>query len=255
MSKQTEQLHIANSTWAMVENAIRDGRRTKVILPIGSLEQHGPHLPLSTDTIIAECVAEVVSEKCNTLLLPAIQIGCSMEHYGFRGTVSLQIETLGHVIEDIANSLVKSGLNKIFLINGHGGNKPIIDSTIAKLNDSLPEAHVYSFTVLDIAKLKFDEIRRSGRRLVGHADELETSLMLAINPGLVDMTKAVTETPSLPDSLSFEREDLSKISFGWSAKDVTRSGIIGDPKLASAASGKILLNYITETISTIIRSL
>jgi creatinine amidohydrolase len=239
----------------MVESTIREGHKTKIILPTGSLEQHGPHLPLSTDTIIAEHIAEVVSEKCDTLLLPAIQVGCSMEHYGFPGTVSLQIETLGHVIEDITNSLLKCGLNRIFLINGHGGNKPIIDSTIAKLNNYLPEAHLYSFTIIDIAKQKFDEIRRSGRRLVGHADELETSLMLAINPGLVDMTKAVSETPSLPDALSFERDDLSKISFGWNAKDVTRSGIIGDPQLASAASGKILLDYITETISTAIRSL
>lgn len=255
LSKQTGQRHIANSTWIMVEKTIRDSRATKIILPIGSLEQHGPHLPLSTDTIIAEYIAELVSEKCNTLLMPAIQIGCSMEHYGFPGTLSLQIETLSHVIEDVTNSLLKSGLSKIFLINGHGGNKPIIDSTIAKLKNSSPEAYLYSFTIIDIAKGKFDEIRRSGRRLVGHADELETSLMLAIDPSLVDMTKAVSETPSLPDPISFERDDLTKISFGWKAKDVTRSGIIGDPQLASADTGKILLDYIVQVISTIIRAL
>lgn len=238
-----------------MEKAIRDGLARKIIIPIGSLEQHGPHLPLSTDTIIAQHIAELVSEKCNTLLLPAVQIGCSIEHYGFPGTVSFQVETLGQVVEDVTNSLLKSGFNKIFLINGHGGNKSIIDSAITKLKNSSPEAHVYSFTIIDVAKQKFDEIRRSSRRLVGHADEFETSLMLAINPALVDMSKAIAETPSLPDQLSFEVEDLSKISFGWNAKGITKSGVIGDARLANANLGKILLDYIVQTISTIISEL
>lgn len=253
MSKR--QRHIAKSTWKMVEDTILKDQTTKIILPIGSFEQHGPHLPLSTDTIIAEHVADRVSENCDTLVLPAIQIGCSTEHHGFPGTISLQDNTFTQVIEDVTNSLLKSGLNKIFIINGHGGNRAIIDSTIMRLSHSSSDIHLYSFTIIDIAKQKFDEVRKSGRRLVGHADELETSIMLFIDPRLVDMAKAVSETPSLPKSLSFERDDLSKISFGWKAKDVTKSGIIGDPRLADANLGKILLDHVIQTISTMIREL
>jgi creatinine amidohydrolase len=220
------------------------------------LEQHGLHLPLSTDTIIADHIAGQVAKRCaNTSLMPPIQLGCASEHIGFPGTISLQSETLLNIILDISHSLMKSKLNKVFIINGHGGNRPTIDLAMTKIKEMLPEMRVYSFTVIDIIKQKFEEIRKSDKRLVGHADEIETSIMLAIQPEIVDMTKAEREEPSLPKPLSFEPEDMARISFAWNARELTKSGVIGDPAIASAETGRTLLDFATETISKTINEL
>ena len=247
---------LASATWKDVEGSIKGGKLSKVILPVGSLEQHGPHLPLGTDSVIAEYVARGVHKKCDSaFLMPVVYIGCSGEHIGFPGTVSLQNETLSGVLFDISRSLVQSRLYRLFVINGHGGNRATLDATVRKIADAMPQMRLYSFTIADIVKQKFEEIRGSARRLVGHADEIETSMMLAIQPDFVKMSEAVKEEPSLPDVLSFEPDDLSKVSFGWHAKSLTKSGVIGDPLLAEARKGRILLDFAVDTISATINGL
>jgi len=230
--------------------SVQMGRINGVILPIGSVEQHGAHLPLSTDTLIADRVARRVSERCKaTLLMPPLEFGCASEHSHFPGTISLRPETMSNILLDIANSLIKSDLKRVFIINGHGGNRAIIEVALITIKQALPEMQAYSFTIMDIVKPKYNEIRKAERRLVGHADEIETSMMLAITPELVDMPKAVRETPSLAESLSFEPEDSVGIAFAWNAKEISKSGVIGDPLQASAETGKILIDYATEVIS------
>jgi creatinine amidohydrolase len=239
-----------------VRDAVQTGRISRIILPIGSLEQHGPHLPVSTDTMIADYVARKVSERClNAFLLPAIQLGCSGEHLGFPGTLSLRPETMSSMIADICASTLESGIRKTFIINGHGGNRATLDVVITELKQMLPAMQLYSFTILDIVKEKFAGLRKSGRRLVGHADEIETSMMLAIRPQSVDMSKAVREELSLPQTLSFESDDLARISFGWSAKELTKTGVIGDATIASAETGSTLLSFAVDTISKAINEL
>lgn len=233
-----------------VEESVIMGRKSKVILPVGSLEQHGPHLPLSTDTTIADYIAGKVSKRCpDAFVMPPIVLGCSSEHFGFPGTISLQPETLSSIILDIADSLLKSKLNKAFIINGHGGNRLSLDTVIMKAKQTLPEMQVYSFTVIDIVKQKFAAIRKSEKKLVGHADEIETSMMLAIQPEIVEMSKAVREEPLLPGGLSFESEDLTRISFGWKAREVTKTGVIGDPLVSDAETGKTLIDFAVNVIS------
>jgi len=230
--------------------SVKMGRINGVILPIGSVEQHGAHLPLSTDTLIADRVARQVSERCKaTLLMPPIEFGCSSEHSHFPGTISLRPETMSNILLDITNSLMKSDLKRVFIINGHGGNRAVIEVALTTIKEALPEMQAYSFTTIDIVKPKYNEIRKSERGLVGHADEIETSMMLAISPELVDMAKAVRERPMLPGHLSFEPEDSAGISFAWGAKEISKSGVIGDPLQASAETGRILIDYATEVIS------
>lgn len=256
MVSSEESRSLARATWIEIEKSIRTGRITKAILPVGSLEQHGPHLPLSTDTMIADYVAEKVSKKCpDTIKLPTIQLGCSAEHVGFAGTLSIEPETMSRIILDISSSLVKSKLSKFFIVNGHGGNRAVLDSTIGRVKEAFPEMHAYCFTIIDIAKQKFDEIRKSNRRFVGHADEIETSMMLAIKPDLVDMSKALSEEPMLPKALSFEPEDLARVSFAWNARDLSKSGVMGNPLLASAQDGRILIEFAVDAISTIMNEL
>jgi creatinine amidohydrolase len=252
----SEQQHLSKMEWPEFGQHVETGRIDRAIIPLGSLEQHGPHLPMSTDTIIAEHLSNRIAERCKTaIVLPPVEFGCASEHTGFPGTISLRPETLSNILLETADSLMKSRLKRVFMINGHGGNRATVEVTLAKMKESFPEMQAYSFTVIDVVKPKYNEIRKSDRKLVGHADEIETSMMLAIEPKLVDMSKAVRGEPSLPTPLSFESEDMAKISFSWNAKELSKSGVIGDPQLASVESGRILLEYATEVISTIINRL
>ena len=239
-----------------LEERIRSGDISKVILPIGSFEQHGPHLPLYTDTTISDYVAKRVRERCpHTALMPAIPLGCSTEHLGFAGTVSLQPETILRIILEISTSLLQSGIRKLLIINGHGGNRAALETAMINTKHALPEMQLYSFTIIDIAKEKFAQVRKSSKGLVGHADEIETSMMLAIKPEAVDMSKAVLAEPSLPGSLSFEPEDLSRVSFSWNTKELSKTGVIGDPRHATAETGRTLLDFTVDKIASTINDL
>ncbi|MEM2914175.1 MAG: creatininase family protein, partial [Candidatus Bathyarchaeia archaeon] len=132
-------------TLITVYNTYEDLEKSKVdtaILPIGSIEQHGPHLPLGTDWMIVEEIARKVAEKLgNCYLLPAIPYGNSQEHLDFPGTVTLKPSTLAQVVRDIVMSLYLNGLKKIIIIQGHGGNW-IIKPTIRELNLEYPDLKV-----------------------------------------------------------------------------------------------------------------
>ena len=242
-------------TWRAVEEATHADPKPKIILPIGSIEQHGPHLPLNTDTIIAEHVATTLSTRSSSILFPTLSVGYSLEHVGFPGTISLRAQTFMSTIAEIAENLFDCGFRKLVVINGHGGNRAILDSTITTIKHSHPDLQLYSFTVLDIAKEKFEEVRKSPRQMIGHADELETSIMLAIRPDLVEMSKAVPEKPAFPPGVSLESKDLVRVTYAWRTKEVTKSGIIGSPNLATPETGRTLLDYVVQTISTILNQL
>lgn len=247
---------LATETWVNISESIKAGRLKKIILPIGSLEQHGPHLPILTDAMIANYVANAVCKECaSTILMPTLYVSCSGEHSGFPGTISMRVETMIGLLLDISNSLMKSDINSLVIINGYGGNRSVIDSAIINIKDAIPEFQIYSFTILDIVKQKFNEIRKSRRGHVGHADEIETSMMLAIAPELVNISQAVSEEPSLPSVLSFEPEDLARVSFGWRARTISKSGVIGDPLSATKESGMLLLSFAIETISKVLNGL
>jgi creatinine amidohydrolase len=172
-----------------------------------------------------------------------------LEHAGFPGTVSFTLKTFSSMIEEIAGGLFDSGFRTLIVINGHGGNRAILDSLITSIAHAHTELKLYSFTILDIARERFRELRKSPRKMIGHADEMETSMMLAIRPDLVRMSNAVIEEPNFPSGISMESEDLVKVTYGWKAKEVTRSGIIGNPTLATPETGRLLLDYVVQTIS------
>jgi len=239
-------------SWTAVKDAVNNNPKLKAILPVGSIEQHGPHLPLSTDSLIAEYIATRVANLLTFMLCPTLTIGYSLEHAGFPGTVTFTMQTYSSIIKEIAESLFDGGFKTLIIINGHGGNRAILDSSITSIKHTHPDLNLLSFTVLDIARVKFGETRRSPWKFIGHADELETSMMLAIHPNLVEMSKVVIEEPGFPSGISLETEDLTKVTYGWRTKDVTRSGIIGDPSFASPELGRLLLDHVVETISSTI---
>ena len=243
--------YLPDLTWQEVDELKK--RTDKVLIPIGSLEQHGPHLPLSTDTIIAFEVAKRVAEKLDIALTLPIGLGFSIEHLDFSGTISLDPLTLMALLKNVCSSLAKHGFNKVFIINGHGGNKATIESAI-QLIKSESNISIYSFTLPSIVQKIFNEIRESPEGEIGHADEVETSLMLAICPEKVKMNNCVDESPKLPKHLTFEASK-KEVSFAWRTKEISKSGVIGSPSKASAEKGRLMLDYLVDKIATIVEDL
>jgi len=243
--------YLPDLTWQEVDELKK--RTDKVLIPIGSLEQHGPHLPLSTDTIIAFEVAKRVAEKLEVALAPPISFGFSIEHMDFSGTVSLEPLTLTYILKNLCSSLAKHGFKKIFIINGHGGNRATIESAIQLIKSEL-NISLYSFTLLSIVQKAFNKIRESPKGELGHADEVETSLMLAICPEKVKMNECVDESPKLQAHLTFEASK-KEVAFAWRTKEISESGVIGAPSKASEEKGRLMLNYLVDKIANIVKDL
>ena len=239
-------------SWTEIKETVDKDPNLRVIIPIGSLEQHGPHLPLRTDSILAEYVAKSVADRLPSVLFPPLTIGFSLEHTEFPGTVSFAQQTFTRMISEISDCLWKSGFRRLIVINGHGGNRAILECSITSIKQIHPELTIYSFTLLDIARKKFKDIRKSPHGMIGHADELETSMMLFIRPDLVRLSKVRVEKPTFPPMISLEAEDLEIVSYPWRTNEISKSGIIGDPSYATPETGKLLLDYVVQTVSSVI---
>jgi creatinine amidohydrolase len=206
----------------------------QVVIPIGSLEQHGGHLPISTDSIIIDNIANAVAEEIPLLVLPTIQYGISFEHKPFFN-ISLSSTTLSSVLSEICLSLYEYELPKIIILNGHHGNKGILQYISQSVEKSLlQKSNIYTINYWQLLDRDFD-----------HAGIVETSLMLAMRPDLVKMTKATkgsvasTILPAVTSSFLNNPSSFIKI---------TKTGVLGDPTRASAKQGKKLLNHLTKNI-------
>lgn len=207
--------------------------RTVAVLPVGSFEQHGPYLPLATDTLVASAIAaEIAAAHPEVLALPPITVSCSHEHAGWPGTVSISAATLYALVTDIAASLRRGGVAKMALINGHGGNYV--------LGNVVQEAHggMALFPGLeDWAAAAQHAGIETDLDSDMHAGELETSILLHAHP------EAVRAGFAAADHLADDRRHL--LTLGMRA--YTRSGVVGRPSLASAAKGKAALANLAES--------
>ena len=207
---------------------------TAAIIPVGSIEQHGPHLPVSTDTDIVSEIAKQISEKCNFFLLPTISYGSSFEHAPFFN-LSLKGKTLQKILIDICFSLSSNNIKTIFIINGHHGNQKSLENLDKKIKLlSNKKIRVFVFSYWHFMKQEFD-----------HAGFVETSLMLAISKK-VKMNLA--RKGLIPKNLSQkEKSRLSKLA-SKSFPSVTSNGVWGDPTKASAKEGKKILSEIVRNL-------
>lgn len=205
---------------------VRDRRADVAVLPIGSLEQHGSHLPLVTDTVIACTIAREVAAAHSVQLLPPVTISCSQEHAAWPGTVSISARTLHLVITDVFESLRRSGVPKLVLVNGHGGNY-VLSNVVQEAGGDM---------ALFPAARDWDEAREAAgvetpARSDMHAGEVETSILLHAHP---DLVRPGYETG---DHLADDRRHLLTTGLPRYAE----SGVIGRPSLASARKGRDLL--------------
>jgi len=232
---------LENLTWLDVQEYLK--KENVILLPVGSLEQHGPHLPLATDSINVQFLAVNAAEACQVLVAPTVRPGVSFNHMKFPGTMTLRPETLVELISDMVNSLVSHGFRKIILLNGHGGNNAAIELAAIKLKENHPKVVI---GVLHAWLLSKEGGKVLECPIQYHADEGETSEMLVSAKPLVRMERAIKEIPHSRSGLfSFQiTEVFGQTTFYGLPKThtVTQSGIFGDATLATEEKGRVLFD-------------
>jgi len=226
----------------------REGKFDKAILAVGSAENHGDHLPFATDTIVSYELSLKVAERVPGLLvLPPVTYGMS-EHYAhFPLTISLRSETLVAVLKDILRSLLKHGIGKIFILNGHDGNIAPIEIATREIKVKYPQAKIAVLEAWWIAagKLLPPDTFEVWNGL-GHGGEGETSIMLALHPELVELEHAKGRVPEgLPEEVQIK----------WLFHELTPYGASGDPTKATPEKGKKMVDVLVEHIVDFIRKM
>lgn len=208
----------------------------KIIIPLGSTEQHGPHLPISTDTIIAEYFANQLTKKIPSYSLSGIPSGVSFEHRPFFN-ISISNDLLSELLSQICISLGENGFNQIIIINGHRGNMGAVQYIPQKVERINSKLKVFGINYWQLIERDFD-----------HGGFVETSLMLAIAPKLVQMHKAKSGYLNKRMLHSTYTTFLSNTS----SFKITRNGVLGDPRKATKEEGKKIISI---TIKNLIRTL
>ncbi|MEV0636786.1 creatininase family protein [Streptomyces sp. NPDC050619] len=208
------------------------------VLPVGSFEQHGPFLPLATDTLVACAVAREIAAAYPVHLLPPVTIACSHEHAAWPGTVSISSVTLHAVVRDIAASLRRSGVEALVVVNGHGGNY-VLGNVVQE--SSARGERMALFPAPEDWEAARERAGVSTSLLTDmHAGEIETSILLHAHP---EMVRPGYESADL---VADDRRHL--LTVGMSA--YTDSGVIGRPSLGSAEKGKELLASLADSFET-----
>ena len=224
-----------------------------VIVPIGSTEQHGPHLPTQVDCLLVTEVARRAARRAYasvpTLITPTIWSGLAEHHMSLGATLSLDFATFFALVRGICRSLVRHGFRKILLLNGHGGNIAALTVAVNELAVELaaPIATTTYFRLAEPAIAKILE-KQTGVR---HACEAETSMVLALEPTLVDMSLAANAVG--PTEREIAQAAGTDAAHRWrSFKSRTAHGAIGDPRTASAEKGEKLLDAAADAVCRLV---
>lgn len=224
--------------------------KTIAILVFGACENHGDHMPFGSDFIFPMELAKRIAgklDKKNFIILPAIPYGLSLHHNEFQMTMSLEPHTLVMVIEDLFRSIIRNGIRRILIINGHDGNIAPIELAARTIKDKHPEAVI---SCLEAWWILVGEITHDLFEVwhgLGHGGEAETSAMLAVRPDLVHMDSAPKEIiPKLP---------TDKIRIYWKFNELTDTGATGAPKKASLVKGRQAVEALVDTIVSFVNDM
>ncbi len=220
-----------------------------VIVPLGSIEQHGPHLPLWTDICLANEIAVAVGEKTGALVAPPLNFGYSELWYNYPGTISFSSQTFRAALYDICASLIRAGFKKIFLLNGHNPNLIIMQTAAYDLVNDFgdQDISIVAATYIFMAKEECDKIGENFRDGT-HANEMETSMMLGLYPDLVKMDRIAEQVERYEPRRVIAFDQGAVIVNKWPNSDVY-SGVYGNPAAATADKGKAYFDVLVEKIS------
>jgi creatinine amidohydrolase len=230
-----------------------------LVVPVGSVEQHGRHLPVGTDTMLVGSVAAETARRVPNeiplLVAPPVWSGHSPHHTSLGGTLSVQHRTLLTLLEDVCKTGMQYGFDGLAILNGHGGNKSTIGSLTSTVGGTLTEAEVLGLTYFDLAAPYVDEYRESGTGGMSHGGEFETSLMLHRYPALVGDDRPATLHSEPYDLGLQDMFDDGPASVYREFEAYSDSGAIGDPALATAAKGEALFDVVCEDLGELIESM
>ena len=245
---------IEEMTWPEVEQALANGRSTAIIA-CGATEQHGPHLPIGTDTYLGTAIAERAALIAgNALVAPTLRPGLSDHHMRFAGSFTLRPETFVALLTDLCTSLARHGFTRIVIFASHGGNLDMMKANLPWLARSLADR-----VEVVLSMRLMEDLRRMGEfleergvsigRAGAHAGYTETAMMLAHRPDLVHMDDAA---PGLTDDDFYRPEQVLRsqlASFLYGVDSQSANGILGDPTGAESAVGEQLLQMAAESLA------
>ncbi len=236
-------------TWTEIA-ALPHPENVVIIQPIGSIEQHGPHLPLIVDSAIATAVTgkalAQLDPEIPAYALPPLYYGKSNEHWHFPGTITLSSETLSAVLMETGESIYRAGFRKFVFINGHGGQPQILQMVARDLHQKYHDFMVFPLFVWRVPNVAEELLTPEELEYGIHAGDAETSLMLSLLRDQVRMDKAVREYPEgLPQDSLLSME--GNLPFAWVTRDLTKTGVLGDATVATPEKGDRILDSLTDS--------
>jgi creatinine amidohydrolase len=249
-------VELARMTHPEVARA-RDEANGVAVIPIGATEQHGFHLPMNTDTISTEATVLRAAREVGVLVAPTIPYGNSRQNIGFPGTIGIRPSILGEFVKDICHSLVKHGFDKLVVVNGHGGNYHC-------LAVALEEVHYETGALVALVKcwaLANLPPPDGAPPFEGHAGRQETEFMLVLAPEDVDTAAYVVSPPTVelgelgsvspPQYNPFD----TPVNYLVSSWESTETGHYGDPSMATAERGQLVLDTWATNLAAVLRSI
>lgn len=254
LSSLRSKMILARLAWPEIDSLIS----RVCVVPLGSLEQHGPHLPLWTDTAIVSEIAARLEHRLpeEVVLAPAQPVGYSPHHARF-GCMSLDLSSYMALVRNLCRSLAAMGFRRVFLLNGHGGNDVPCRAAMCELKEQMPDLRVVFASYWTPAAEAFGRIRTSPPGGMGHACEMETSVMLALHPDQVRMAEARDDGPVTRPPEGRRVPDMLRPPPYFTVRnfdEVSATGTIGCPSEATAEKGALFLDAAVEGVTALVRS-
>jgi creatinine amidohydrolase len=236
-------------------------RSVPVLLSVAAIEQHGPHLPLSTDAVIGQRFLSLIEAQMpdEVLILPQVAVGCSEHHMDFAGSLSVSHRSFALYVGDILRSVLRHGFRSVIVLNSHGGNQAIGQVMLEDLGAAHPDRSLAFLTWWRLAAPELAGIRSSTRGGLGHACEFETSLMMSAAPGTLRADLVPHHDDGRDPAPNWAQEDMLEAGRGVLHRTMRvksgGDGVVGAPHLATAAKGGAIESAVVAQLAHVIRSL
>lgn len=249
-----DERNFAYLNWKQVDALPREN--TLLVLPTAAIEQHGHHLPLATDTLINNLLLGHALRKLpadlSVYALPPVHYGKSNEHLGFPGTLSVSSATFLAVLRDLGASLASAGFQRLVLYNTHGGNSSLVD---VMARDLRAEFGLRTFVLQGSAGASLKGINPQERAYGFHAGEVETAFLLHAVPELVDRSAFTTNYIADVSNPNLLLPENAPATFAWLTRDISSSGVLGDPRPATAEKGALWLEEAATRLAAALQAM